>query len=73
MGEWKTIDSAPKDGTVIDLYGFVIPFGAKPRGYMRQPNVRWSAADDWWVTTPPAQFVAMHPTHWMLPPPPPKG
>ncbi len=75
--EWKPIDSAPKDGTVI-LLGFAsIRGGAEGSvdvGYwMNSPEtnywreVGWFATDDDVLTQHP-----QHPTHWMpLPEPPP--
>lgn len=61
MNDWKTIDSAPKDGTHVLLYG---------RGYIitghyddspqigNYPNWRWG--------------LTFNPTHWMPLPKPPK-
>jgi len=76
---WRTIDSAPKDGTKIDL---LYPY---PRG--RQIDCYWASGGIWegghWLRCEPSwkngvllaedewQTVAlpnMQPTHWRLPP-----
>lgn len=73
MSVWQHIDTAPKDGSTIDLYGFLIPgYGGKSRSFHREPGARWSASDGWWVTQPPARFIAINPTHWMPVPDAPK-
>lgn len=56
MSEWRPIETAPKDGTVIDLW--VPEFG-------RLTNEWFDPEDDSW--TFPGQ-----PTHWMPIPEPPK-
>lgn len=55
-GGWKTIETAPKDGTPVDLW---VP----PHGRITE---QWYDKDDGWFSLPDCQ-----PTHWMpLPPPP---
>lgn len=69
MREWKPIESAPKDGTEIDLW-IVDPL--MPMEF-REPNCWWRAdAGRWmqmsgWVDTGPC-----YATHWMPLPEPPK-
>lgn len=77
MADWQPIETAPKDGSVIDLWADA--WGG-PRRY---PNCRWRA-DEWlddyercWEQEYSEAMGAYHaryefePTHWMpLPPPP---
>lgn len=72
--QWQPIDTAPKDGTKIDLWGF--EFGAgfvgspKPRRFIGckyiPPSERWNRGQ-WWHPN----YGNIEPTHWMpLPPAP---
>lgn len=57
--EWKTIDSAPKDGSHIQLYRPEIQFvgfygkGAEPHHY-----------ENWRVNAPGLPDIFPFPTHW---------
>ena len=74
LAQWQPIETAPKDGTLIDVW-------AHGRRY---PAVRWT----YWVNEPKYQIWEnqhlydadgghhwdaphINPTHWMLPPQPP--
>jgi hypothetical protein len=70
---WQTMQNAPKDGTIVDLWGINHLHHAKPG--MRKCNVSWGAVTDWmgrerddWRHGMGESF---DPTHWMLPPAPP--
>jgi hypothetical protein len=71
--EWQPIETAPKDGTLIDLWGRNL-LRVDRRGE-RIVNVRWGACTDWlgrehedWLTGRGEDY---RPTHWMpLPDPP---
>ncbi|TCS14575.1 hypothetical protein [Caulobacter sp. BK020] len=63
---WRTIDSAPQDGTVIDLWRD----GERLVGYW------WSQTHKTWITQAGLLAVVTicltsEPSHWMLPPPAP--
>ena len=59
--EWRTIDSAPKDGTAIILYG--------AKGRYKVLVAKWDANWKAWQSEP-GKWTA-YPTHWMpLPAPP---
>lgn len=73
---WQTIDTAPKDGTAVDLW--VQPFHGKA---YRRTNVWWLKSEKWsgWRGgkfhigrdgQPSGKFIFDNetPTHWMLPP-----
>lgn len=85
MGEWKTIDSAPKDGTWLDLWivgpaGDVSFYTSVPYGQGRICDYRWEHrppnAPNWYsrggLPGSPPLMPGIRVTHWMLPPPPPK-
>lgn len=66
MTEWQTIETAPKDGTLIDLW----------IGGERYVDCYWRKAEDWedddasgWVSQ--YEKVLGAPTHWMPRPAPP--
>jgi transglutaminase-like putative cysteine protease len=63
--EWKTIDSAPKDGTEILLFNHAYLGGDTPQqvvGHWATHGWRESYADE---------YAICEATHWMpLPPPP---
>lgn len=66
--QWQTIETAPTDGTVVDLWM------AGPRNSgARRPDC-WFAGGKWWCDgldrgdLGPEFYVGDVPTHWMLPP-----
>jgi hypothetical protein len=82
MSEWQPIETAPKDGTRIVVWG---PLAVMRDGQrlatdpcahvMLFKRIRDSAAGDWWSpslpTMPDFWQLAHFPTHWMpLPAPP---
>lgn len=64
MGEWKTIDSAPKDTAVL-VYGFGYTVAHFNRAYGK-----WIAFGS--DTADTRALVSSPPTHWTELPPPPK-
>lgn len=72
--KWMPIESAPKDGTDIDLW---MSGPSSPEGY-REPmsgwdatREEWMAFSDYWGEVPIGRMVGDAPTHWMpLPEPP---
>lgn len=68
QGEWKPIETAPRDGTVIDIWA-VIP-GTDYSD--RHENVHWDRAwinyGDWNISND-----GWEATHWMPLPPAPQG
>jgi len=65
--EWKPIDSAPKDGTKVDLW-ILHEFSGSS---FRVPDCYW--INNRWVQTGIPLNRGERPTHWSLPlPPPPK-
>ncbi|MCD2181610.1 hypothetical protein [Rhizobium sp. GN54] len=69
-GEWRTMDSAPRDSAPVDLWveRTNVPDG-DPTGPVRWPDCRWDAFAKVWVNQQgrsPRDYVAtMTPTHWM--------
>lgn len=60
---WQPIETAPKDGTIIDLW-----YPSEPR---RVTNCRWYKKSKYWGTerTPRTDHIESreeNPTHWML-------
>lgn len=73
---WQPIESAPKDGTPVDLWYPHPETASKPGS--RQPNAWWSGRAWWadnWDYDGAAGEVGFcgEPTHWMPLPTPPKG
>lgn len=73
--EWQPIETAPKDGARVDLWGKNML--RWDRGGERIVNVAWGKVTDWMGTE---RYDWMHgrgedfkPTHWMPLPPPPVG
>lgn len=68
MSQWQPIDSAPRDGTLIDLWVTCGSTGGKGR----LPNARWHPGTIQWIDSslfPVSNTLT--PTHWMpLPAPP---
>jgi hypothetical protein len=57
---WKPIDTAPKDGTVIDLHH-------SKHGRIR--SMYWDTDDEFWIAEDEDKFL----THWISLPPPPQA
>lgn len=75
LGGWSPIFTAPKDGTLVDLWGINHLRHGKPGE--RIVNVRWGAVTNWmgqerddWQHGRGEDF---EPTHWMPLPTPPQG
>jgi hypothetical protein len=67
MSEWKPIETAPKDGTLIDV--------CNPHGD-RTTDVRWEDGHwrHWWIGDFDGmewRKLSIQPTHWMPRPAPP--
>lgn len=82
MSEWKTIDSAPKDGSAIILAWAINADGQpirwdedlKTAGVFVQIGA-WSEGENWWwvyIGTPSDTRLHFNPTHWMHIPVPPQ-
>lgn len=76
MGEWRTIDSAPKDGTWILVYEAQDGHDDPSVHVVQWGQPEWGGGDLTWVTMalgPNPDTYNPHPvTHWMsLPSPPP--
>jgi hypothetical protein len=71
MSEWLPIESAPKDGTEIDVWCWETAHEAIGQGY-RVPNAYWSTFDEKWLFLGGGSIGWAHsPAHWMpLPAPP---
>lgn len=74
--EWKTIDSAPRDGSRILLYrptaryGFNVVFGTyDDNRFAKKPRPYWK--HDWENIGGVAESRENQPTHWAPIPPPP--
>lgn len=75
---WEPIETAPRDGTVIDLW-MVLSDGRGTRGH-READCRWDQAEDapfgwmqtdWEGDSAYVEGIAVKATHWRpLPPPP---
>lgn len=73
MSQWQPIESAPKDGTRIDLWTKCWNVHTDAFDTMRCPNCYWTKGDS--MTNRNAHWVNLEsgwrPTHWMpLPDPP---
>ena len=66
--EWRTMESAPKDGTRVLL--FVPPYGPST-GHYAPARTNWGPKASLWVAHSVLNKVAA-PTHWMPLPQPPK-
>jgi hypothetical protein len=53
-GGWRTMESAPRDGTVVLLWA----------AHWRSPETGWTFGDDSWQDCPKDSYVRP-PTHWM--------
>jgi len=79
MNEWQPIDTAPKDGTVVLLYGIwagEIHGPARSKAFdigSFQDGRSDFPGNDWWVLGTGDYYECwMRPTHWMPLPEPPK-
>lgn len=65
---WMPIETAPKDGTEIDLW---LPSAGRLTDFKwRNIGVKgWAKEEGYPVHT---RILLEQPTHWMVPPPPPK-
>lgn len=82
MSEWKTIATAPKDGTLIDIFAeqWVLASKKEPpvKRSVRWPNCYWHEKSKEWLSaadpeSPSARLIEQEwsLTHWMpLPSPP---
>jgi hypothetical protein len=74
MSEWQPIETAPKDGTNIDLWAKRWRSDNDGFFYRRFPECYWSNGDS--MTNRHANWVHLeegwYPTHWMPEPEPPK-
>lgn len=59
MSGWQTMDTVPRDGTIVDLWH---------KGGGRMVDVWWIEEDQCWSNL----FTDDDFTHWMLPPEPPR-
>lgn len=66
FGTWYPIETAPKDGVLIDLWVSGYDDGC------RISDCYWSVDDQIWWDTAGGGCVLEKPTHWMPLPPPPK-
>ena len=65
--KWETIDSAPMDGTVVDLW--IAAAGCQFRAPdFRFCNGRWEGVSSDEPLERHYMNADMRPTHWMLPP-----
>lgn len=77
--EWQPIETAPKDGTIVLLWG---EWAGEINGQSGIDTMDIGSfidgksdydGDDWWLlVTGDAYACWMRPTHWMPLPPPPK-
>lgn len=68
---WKTIDTAPKDGTEILIFVPMEYTGGKKRLGYGVAKYDYSNKFSWSIPLNYAQNIEGEPTHWMpLPPPP---
>ena len=66
---WRTMDSAPKDGTDVLVWRGNRRLGARPQGVVRACWWQPTRYEGKWVTVPGLHGIK--PTHWRpLPPPP---
>ena len=65
MSEWQPIETAPKDGTPVRLYG--VRSGASTRLGLRSYEPAHWTGHSWRMLDRPGSFIGntVHPTHWM--------
>ena len=74
--KWQPIETAPMDGTQIDLWSYDKAHGR----WARRPNCSWERMSSWNNEDDIYGWLGLHylysdyqePTHWMLLPEPPK-
>ena len=73
MSEWQPIETAPLDGTTIDLWDsdYKVRVTNASWDYHYWSNCKPVAPKSWGRGSTDGPFVG-NPTHWMLPPSPPK-
>lgn len=76
MSEWQTIESAPRDGTCVLLYGYWAGEISGPTNNLSIDIGSWNGGKsdydgfDWWyLSTGDAYACWMRATHWMQLPP----
>ncbi len=69
MSQWMPIESAPRDGTVVDLW-VDVPDWKKGRRYI---DFHYSSDLGMWGRDDGGLLYPTYVTHWMLAPPPPEG
>jgi hypothetical protein len=74
MADWQPIETAPKDGTEIDLWVKAPPTQLSGGSYGRVPDC-WFAFDEWrtWDVFEGETVTVNNVTHWMPRPEPPNG
>lgn len=78
MSEWRTIDSAPKDGTEIltvgtDSPNVIATRWLSPGPFVRTPDVNYYRPDGFYWASWSEPVGPVNPTHWMPLPAPPDG
>jgi hypothetical protein len=77
MAEWQAIETAPKDGTAILVYGPGLLREIDGNCAVARWLVREFSAIPWWTVSDgkfgPYDLRGPSPTHWMPLPPPPSG
>jgi hypothetical protein len=76
MAEWRTIDSAPKDGTEIVAIGRTTHGGSRLRASITAWYERYEDSPVWaagWSYVAPGYADTFEPTHWMPLPAPPEA
>ena len=72
MSDWKPIETAPKDGTIIIAYsphdGRVRTMQFDSHEYRKRPQPHWRATNNFGIMWD----MERQPTHWMPLPEPPK-
>lgn len=85
MSEWQPIETAPKDGTEVDIWVKAL-WSGRCAGHWRIPNAEWNEERGQWISRfhqdrLPMEYTNEGPdrksarvvTHWMPLPDPPKA